>query len=38
LPSVIVKLVIVNCWPTASDVLSRVMSPPPPVAVTVPCA
>lgn len=34
--SVSVKLVIVTCWPDAIDVLSSVMSPPPPVAVMLP--
>ena len=34
--SVSVKDVIVTCWPLAIDVLSKVMSPPPPVAVMVP--
>ena len=38
LPAVIVKLVIVTLWALAIDVLSSVISPPPPVAVTVPCA
>ena len=37
-PSVRVKEVTVNAWPLAKLVLSTVISPPPPVAVTVPCA
>lgn len=36
-PADSVKLVIVTCWPDAIEVLSSVMSPPPPVAVIVPC-
>ena len=34
--SVSVKDVIVTCWVIAIDVLSKVMSPPPPVAVMLP--
>lgn len=38
LPSVMLKLVIEKACPEAKTVLSTVISPPPPVAVTVPCA
>ena len=38
LPAEIVKLVMVTFWPVVMLMLSSVMSPPPPVAVTVPCA
>lgn len=34
--AVSVNAVIVNAWPDANETLSTVMSPPPPVAVTVP--